>query len=142
MTTSVNKSSSIYSEPYSYEDIADIHRLEKSLLPSEKIILAKGRKGLDYLSHLERLFKTTTNHSIYVDPPFMSPRIQNRLFLPDIMGPYENLISCWESYLDRVKDLPQNSFTETIKKLCQHMMKLSQISRYISNKQKYEFTKG
>lgn len=142
MTSSVNKSSSIYSETYIYGDISDAHKLEKSILISDRVVLNKGKEGSDYHSHLERLFKTTTNNSIYVEPPFMSPRIQNRLFLPDIIRSYENLISCWESYLERVKNLPQNNSTETIRKLCKHMMQLSQISRYISNKTKYEFNKS
>lgn len=142
MTSSVNKSSSIYSEPYIYEDISDTHKVQKSILISDRVVLNEEKEGSEYHSHLERLFETTTNNSIYVEPPFMSVPIQNRLFLPDIICSYENLVSCWESYLERLKNLPQNKSKETITKLCKHMMQLSQISRYISYKRKYEFNKG
>lgn len=142
MTSSVNKSSSIYSEPYIYGDISDTHKLQKSMLISDRVVLNEEKEGLEYHSHLERLLKTTTNNSIYVEPPFISVPIQNRLFLPDIICSDENLSSCWESYLERLKNLSENESKETITKLCKHMMQLSQISRYISYKSKYEFNKG
>lgn len=138
MTSSVNKSSSIYSEPYIYEDISDIYKGEKSVPIPDIVTL---NKSLNYCSHVDRLFQKNTINQTYVDPPSIAPGIENRLFLSDIIRPYENLVSYWESSLKKLDNLSEDSFTAKMRKLLEYMEHLSQISRDISNK-RYEFQKG
>ncbi|MGL4348468.1 MAG: hypothetical protein ACRCSV_03315 [Chlamydiales bacterium] len=138
MTSSVNKSSSLYSEPYLYEDISNIYKREKSVpIPD----IAALNKSLNYGSHVDRLFQKNTINQTYVDPPSITPGIENRLFLSDLIGPYENLVSYWHSSLKKLDNLSQYSSTSKMRKLLEYMEHLSQISRDISNK-RYEFQKS
>ena len=136
MTSSVNKNSSIYSEPYIYGDTSESYKPAQSI-PIQVVV----NESLHYHSHVDRLFQKTTTSPIYVEPPSMPPEIENRLLLSDLIRPYENLVCCWESYLKKLEDVPQDSSTQTIRNMCKRLAELSEISRDILNK-KHEFQKG
>lgn len=138
MTSSVNKNSPAYSEPYIYENRTHSYQIEKKESISDRV---KIREVSNYCSHLDRLFQQTKTSQIYIDPPSMLVEIEKRLFLLDMIYDYKNLVSYWESSLKKLDNLPQDSSTSQIRKLYEIMGNLSQISREISNK-RYQLQKG
>lgn len=138
MTSSVNKNSPAYSEPYIYENRTQSYPIEKKENISDRV---KIHEVSNYCSHLDRLFQQTKTSQIYIDPPSMLAEIEKRLFLLDMIYDYKNLVSYWESSLKKLDNLSQDSSTGQIRKLYEIMGNLSQISREISNK-RYQLQKG